>query len=841
MSHDNQWYKKIANTLSRKEIVKPETPAQEQVDTTVFGYVERRGELVPFGIPKKDNQNTFIFGEIKSGKTTLLKTLIAQDVKDGTGFFLLDPHRQCAMDILAMIPPEQRNRIVYISLGSPIAFDGYCIRINPLECENPDEKYIAVSSFMSMLSQHYGKFWGPKLETLIRNMVNVLIHIPDSKFTDMIKILTDKKVREYMLTFCPYENTVSFFQHIYESSYESETAGSAYNKIDKIVSIPTVLMMLDATKSSITVERMIKENKIVIMDLLSGATPEIAEFMGAVILHMFNVEGKRRQEKGINQDAQFNIYVDEAHMFSSAVLRELLNTVRKFGMRLTLATQTIDKLNEDLADEVLALCQTVVSFRCNYNTAKMLADSLPLDTRKITTLSNHMFALWSKSDPPVQGIGITKPMPSFSYEQVRHIMRESLERYGDKVNLSTYMPVNASAKNGPKLSPLEFFLLNTLYLEGRDMTWGELSQAAHCTFEVTPREINAALFDTLVSHNRYVIANKPKMDDGDSSINLRFSISKLAISSIYSKAVAGRRAGGQLHVGTIFAMMDSQLRNHNYCVIDRGDKNEEMADMLVYSFLPIHENNKITHDSAGNQAPGLFTMYNPKKWSHDVIAVEVETDTTKHESQVYRNYVKNKKNNHDVCFVVFSDKIAIHITDVLAKNGIGVEQYQIMVFPQGITQEQERQGQDVLLSESEAAIIRELEHTDGATTRRIIKTASLAPLEVFAALQSLERKKILEKSGIGHKGSKKTTWIKKDEMVQKSEPKDDKVQEPKPQIQTQPTKYATSETNALLFLINEGSEDPDVFEELRRRNYGICPKKKGAGFSIHKLSKNSKK
>jgi hypothetical protein len=42
-------------------------------------------------------------------------------------------------------------------------------------------------------------------------------------------------------------------------------------------------------------------------------------------------------------------------------------------------------------------------------------------------------------------------------------------------------------------------------------------------------------------------------------------------------------------------------------------------------------------------------------------------------------------------------------------------------------------------------------------------------------------------------------------------------------------------------LINEGSEDPDVFEELRRRNYGICPKKKGEGFSIHKLSKNSKK
>ena len=169
------------------------------ITTTIFGYVKRRGILLPFGVPTKEVQNTFLFGKIKSGKSTILKMLMKQDIRDKIGFFFLDPHRQTAMDVIAMIPPHLRHRIVYFSLAAPREFDGQCNRINPFEYENNADRFDVVASFVSMLAHHYtndGKFgWGPRLEMIIRHITHLLVSIPNSKLQDMGKILNEHQKR----------------------------------------------------------------------------------------------------------------------------------------------------------------------------------------------------------------------------------------------------------------------------------------------------------------------------------------------------------------------------------------------------------------------------------------------------------------------------------------------------------------------------------------------------------------------------------------------------------------------------------------------------------------------
>ena len=141
---------------------------------TVFGYVRRGGKLLPFGVPTKDIQNTFLFGKIRSGKSTILKMLMKQDIRDGTGFFFLDPPRQTTMDVVATIPPHLRHKIVYYSLAAPREFDGMCNRINLFEYEDDQDRFDVVASFVSMLAHHYtndGKMGrGPRLEMIIRHV-----------------------------------------------------------------------------------------------------------------------------------------------------------------------------------------------------------------------------------------------------------------------------------------------------------------------------------------------------------------------------------------------------------------------------------------------------------------------------------------------------------------------------------------------------------------------------------------------------------------------------------------------------------------------------------------------
>jgi len=786
---------------------------------TIFGYVRIRGNLVPFGVPVKEIQNTFLFGKIKSGKSTILKMLMKQDIRDGIGFFFLDPHRQTAMDVIAMIPPPLRDKIVYFSLAAPREFDGHCNRINPFEYEDDQDRFDVVASFVSMLAHHYtndGKMgWGPRLEMIIRHITHLLVSIPNSKLRDMGKILNDEKTRNYFLSYCTFQPTIDFFNSKQFDGLASDATMAVANKIDELLSTPAVTMFLDAAKSTITIKKMINEGKFVIMDLLGGSTEPITELIGSVMLHMFNVEGKKRQALGDYADTPFNIYVDECHMFAGTVLRELSNTVRKFGMHLTLATQTADKLSKEFAGDITSLNQVIISFNSSADTEKLLSRTFEMEPKTITALSKHMFMLWADTTPPIIARGITKPMSSVSFEDVRPIIRQSLEKT-TKINMDLYMPPLRNKHGaGPTLSPLEFFLLNTLYLEARDMTRDELIAATLLKFDVSPRKISEALF-TRLDNLRYVTQGIPQMDDGDADDSIRLAITKLALDTVYSKSIAGRRGGGNLHVSTQLDIMDMQLKNYNYCILDTAEKTTEKADLTVFSFKPVNEAEPET----------TYSKYDPDFWSDHPLAIEVETEPSKHPpsqkypiSQIYQNYTKNKKHHYTVCFVVFSQKSGETLRNILAHYNIGKEEYQLVIIDPSVRTNMPQPHQAI--TSQEEKIIRALDDIPGGTAKTIIKASKLNPIEAISAINSLERKNILERSGVG-KNNSKTVWIKNKDLTKSASQKTGK--------------YSDVSSDQLLLFINEDQYNTPAKKELEKRGYKIKKKPVG-GFSISKKSK----
>jgi|APSaa5957512535_1039671.scaffolds.fasta_scaffold08636_4 hypothetical protein len=782
---------------------------------TVFGYVKNRGKIVPFGVPTKDVQNTFLFGKIKSGKSTILKKMMQQDIRDEIGFFFLDPHRQTAMDVVSMIPEHLRHRIVYFSLAAPREFNGMCNRINPFEYENDQDRFDVVASFVSMLAHHYtndGKIgWGPRLEMIIRHITHLLVSVPNSKLQDMGKILIDEKTRKYFMSFCTFQPTLDFFESDQFEKLSDDATMAVANKIDELLSTPAVTMFLDAAKSTITIKEMIDQGKFVIMDLLGGSTEPITELIGSVMLHMFNVEGKKRQQMGIYHNVPFNIYVDECHMFAGTVLRELSNTVRKFGMHLTLATQTVDKLSKEFAGDITSLNQIIVSFSSSSETEKLLAKTFAMDPKTITGLSKHMFILWADTNPPIRGRAMTKPMPSVRFEDIKPIIAKSLET-ASKVNLDLYMPPLRHRQGmGPTLSPLEFFLLNTLYLEMRDMTRDELIAATLSKFDVSPRKISEALF-TKLENLRYVTQTIPQADDGDKNNSMRLAITSLALDTLYSKSIAGRRGGSALHVSTQLNIMNIQHKNYNYCILDTAEHNTEKADLTVFSFKTIDSTEPIT----------IYTKFDPDFWSDSILAIEVETEPSKHPpteknpiSQVYKNFTKNKKNHYDVCFVTFSVISAEKIREILAHYSIGREEYQIMLVSPSVRMPKHIDS----ITPEEEKIIRTLDDVPGSTAKRIIAASKLNPVEAIAAINSLEHKEILERSGVG-KNNSKLTWIKKQDLT-------------KPANQKNNSEYSDTDSNQLLLLINEDQYNTKAKEELEKRGFKIKRKPSG-GFSISK-------
>ncbi|KFM17154.1 putative BCR protein, partial [Marine Group I thaumarchaeote SCGC AAA799-P11] len=126
--------------------------------------------------------------------------------------------------------------------------------------------------------------------------------------------------------------------------------------------------------------------KFIIVDLSSGTSDDITSFLGSIILHMIYVEAKKRVDNTQQLAVPFYIYIDEAHLFSPFALREILNTMRKFNVKVTLATQTINAYPKRVADEIPALARTILCFKCDTGTAHMFRNLLPLGADEMVGL-----------------------------------------------------------------------------------------------------------------------------------------------------------------------------------------------------------------------------------------------------------------------------------------------------------------------------------------------------------------------------------------------------------------------------------------------------------------------
>ena len=233
-----------------------------------------------------------------------------------------------------------------------------------------------------------------------------------------------------------------------------QASGAIYNKFDKIINTPPIAAIFSSVVSTISIRDIIEDGKIVVVDLGSAATVDIIKFVGTLLINMFNLENKIRFDLGDARKVPFNIYIDEVHMFSAPVIRELLNNVRKYNMKVTVATQSIKVLDDSLAKELDDLFRCMVMFRCDAETGRLLARNLPLNEQQLAQLSFHRFAAFSQGFQRVSGIGKTKHVEIPS--RWRQVAQDSLERYGKAIpSLSEGSLGSENAdRTIPKLSPL---------------------------------------------------------------------------------------------------------------------------------------------------------------------------------------------------------------------------------------------------------------------------------------------------------------------------------------------------------------------------------------------------
>ena len=142
-----------------------------------FAYTNARHPHRTFGIKLDDRfSHVYVIGRTGAGKTTLLETLALQDIHNGRGLCVIDPHGDLAERLIANVPEWRRNELVYVNAPDIQQPYGY----NPLRRVHSSRIPLAVSGLMEAFKKLWTEAWGVRMEHVLRNTLYALIEAGDA-------------------------------------------------------------------------------------------------------------------------------------------------------------------------------------------------------------------------------------------------------------------------------------------------------------------------------------------------------------------------------------------------------------------------------------------------------------------------------------------------------------------------------------------------------------------------------------------------------------------------------------------------------------------------------------
>jgi len=345
----------------------------------VLGKTTFRDNGVLFGIKPKDRrQHMYVVGQTGTGKSTLLKNMVIQDMRLGHGLAIIDPHGELVEDLLNYVPASRTNEVVYFN---PADIDNP-IGLNILEARDENEKQLVASSLISVFKHLWKGFWGPRLEHVFHNAILALMDNSGSTLLGIYRMLADDEYRHQVVAQVKDPVVKLFWTEDFEKyppNFKKEVASPIQNKIGQLLTSTPLRNIVGQTKSTINLRFIMDNSRILLVNLAKGRIGEDkANLLGSVLVTKLYLAALERQDTAEDLRKDFFLYVDEFQNFSTDVFPSILSEARKYHLDLVLAHQYLHQLTDSVRHSVFGNVGTIVSFRVGSIDAKELsAEFLP--------------------------------------------------------------------------------------------------------------------------------------------------------------------------------------------------------------------------------------------------------------------------------------------------------------------------------------------------------------------------------------------------------------------------------------------------------------------------------
>ncbi len=383
-------------------------------------------------------RHMYVIGQTGTGKTTILKNMIVQDIKNGEGCCFIDPHGSDILDILANVPPERHKDVVYFDPS----YTDRPMGLNMLEYdrERPEQKTFVVNEMLSIFNRLFDmkSSGGPGFESYFRNTALLVMEHPESGNTvlDLLRVLSDKDYRDYKLSKTTNPLIKQFWANAEKTTGETGLQNWVpyiANKFDVFLSNDIMRPVIAQEKSSFDLRKIMDEKKIFLVNLSKGRLGEMnSHLIGLILVGKFQMAALARQDSATRPD--FFLYIDEFQNVTTDSISSILSEARKYRLSLNLAHQYISQIPEDIKGAVFGNVGTKAIFRVGPDDAQFLEKEMdPVfkapDIMKIDNF-NCYIKLLSNNIPQKPFNMLTLPPPKGNPSQIESLKQMSYQAYG---------------------------------------------------------------------------------------------------------------------------------------------------------------------------------------------------------------------------------------------------------------------------------------------------------------------------------------------------------------------------------------------------------------------------
>jgi hypothetical protein len=333
-------------------------------DVTLIGYTNWRNEGKPFGIKDADRlQHIYAIGKSGVGKSTLLLNMAVQDIQNGKGLAIIDPHNDTGNALLDYVPKHRINDVIYFNAADaehPIAF-------NPLANVDTSNHHLAASALISTLRKVYTDSWGPRLEHILRFCLLTLLLQRGSTLLDVQPLLTDVDFRKSCLSRITNQYILAFWYNEfdkYSPALRAEAIAPILNKTSMFIASSPLRNIVGQPSSAFNIKDVMDSRKILVCNLSKGEIGEDAcSVLGSLLLTSIQVAALSRASVSEDERQPFFLYVDEVQSFLTLSFADMLSEARKYGLSLFLTHQYMEQLDDRIRAAILGNVGTLISFR----------------------------------------------------------------------------------------------------------------------------------------------------------------------------------------------------------------------------------------------------------------------------------------------------------------------------------------------------------------------------------------------------------------------------------------------------------------------------------------------